>query len=129
MNVAVIARVPFDEGTLTGALTKESTWPDGDWRNTYFVPENLIPSVERAEELKKLLADWNREHSTNITTPELALRFILQNPNVNTIIPGMRKLSHVESNIAASEAGPLPQELYEELKEHRWVRKPAAWSH
>ena len=49
MNVAVIARVPFDEGTLTGTLTKESRWPEGDWRNTYFVPENLIPSVERAE--------------------------------------------------------------------------------
>lgn len=128
MKVAVIARVPFDEGTLTGTLTKESTWPEGDWRNTYFVPENLIPSVERAEELKKLLADWNREHSTNITMPELALRFILNNEDVSTIIPGMRKLSHVESNIAASEAGPLPPELYEKLKKFRWVRKPASWS-
>ncbi len=49
MNVAVIARVPFDEGTLTGTLTKDSKWPEGDWRNTYFVPENLIPSVERAD--------------------------------------------------------------------------------
>src|SRR4030095_835538 len=54
-NVAVIARVPFDEGTLTGTLTKESAWPEGDWRNSYFVPENLIPSVERENELKKLL--------------------------------------------------------------------------
>ncbi|HET9789240.1 MAG TPA: aldo/keto reductase, partial [Pyrinomonadaceae bacterium] len=46
MNVAVIARVPFDEGTLTGTLTKDSKWPEGDWRNTYFVPENLTASVE-----------------------------------------------------------------------------------
>ena len=53
MNVAVIARVPFDEGTLTGTLTKDSKWPEGDWRNTYFVPENLIPSVERADAVKK----------------------------------------------------------------------------
>ena len=44
LNVAVIARVPFDEGTLTGTLTKESRWPKGDWRNTYFVPENLVRS-------------------------------------------------------------------------------------
>ena len=51
MNVAVIARVPFDEGTLTGTLTKESRWPEGDWRNTYFVPENLNASVDRAEAL------------------------------------------------------------------------------
>ena len=60
--------------------------------------------------------------------PELALRFILTNPTVSTIIPGMRKLKNVESNIAASDAGPLPKELYEQLKGHRWVRKPAPWS-
>ena len=128
MNVAVIARVPFDEGTLTGTLTKESTWPEGDWRNSYFVPENLIPSVERAEELKQLLTLWNQEHSSTITLPELALRFILHNPDVSTIIPGMRKRRHVETNIEASELGPLPDELLEELKQHRWVRKPAPWS-
>ena len=92
MNVAVIARVPFDEGTLTGTLTKNSKWPEGDWRNIYFVPENLIPSVERAESLMSLLRDWNNEHSSEITMPELALRFILSNPDVTTIIPGMRKL-------------------------------------
>jgi aryl-alcohol dehydrogenase-like predicted oxidoreductase len=128
MSVAVIARVPFDEGSLTGTLTKESTWPEGDWRNSYFVPENLVPSVERAEELKKSLARWNQEHSSNITLPELALRFILGNPDVSTIIPGMRKLRHVETNIQATELGPLPDELQEQLKEHRWVRKPAPWS-
>lgn len=128
MNVAIIARVPFDEGTLTGTLTKESHWPEGDWRNTYFVPENLIPSVERADAVKKLLHEWNREHSTNITMPELALRFILTNDDVSTIIPGMRKLAHVKDNIAASDAGPLPRELHEKLRDFRWVRKPAHWS-
>jgi aryl-alcohol dehydrogenase-like predicted oxidoreductase len=128
MDVAVIARVPFDEGTLTGTLTKTSTWPEGDWRNTYFVPENLIPSVERGDAVKKTLEDWNREHSTNITMPELALRFILDNEDVSTIIPGMRKLRHVESNIEASDAGPLPEELQEKMRAFRWVRKPAPWS-
>jgi aryl-alcohol dehydrogenase-like predicted oxidoreductase len=128
MKVAVIARVPFDEGTLTGTLTKESKWPEGDWRNTYFVPENLFASVDRAEALKELLRKWNQEHSSHITMPELALRFILTNPAVSTIIPGMRQLSHVESNIEASEAGPLPKELYEQLKPHRWERKPTPWS-
>jgi aryl-alcohol dehydrogenase-like predicted oxidoreductase len=122
MDVAVIARVPFDEGTLTGTLTKDSTWPEGDWRNTYFVPENLIPSVERADQIKKLLDEWNRERGTRITMPELALRFILGNEDVSTIIPGMRKLSHVEANIAASDAGPLPRELQEKLMGFRWVR-------
>jgi aryl-alcohol dehydrogenase-like predicted oxidoreductase len=130
MRTAVIARVPFDEGTLTGTLTKESKWPEGDWRNTYFVADNLIPSVERAEALKEMLRDWNQEHAgeAKITLPELALRFILSNPSVTTIIPGMRKLSHVEANIAASDAGPLPAVLYQQLKQHRWVRKPTPWS-
>jgi aryl-alcohol dehydrogenase-like predicted oxidoreductase len=120
-DVAVIARVPFDEGTLTGTLTKESKWPEGDWRNTYFVPENLIPSVERADALKTVIPD-------GMTMPEMALRFILNNPTVSTIIPGMRKPKHVESNIAASDAGPLPEQLHEQLREHRWERKPTKWS-
>jgi aryl-alcohol dehydrogenase-like predicted oxidoreductase len=121
-DVAVIARVPFDEGTLTGTLTKESTWPEGDWRNTYFVPENLIPSVERADALKPVA------ERAGLTMPEMALRFILSEPTVSTIIPGMRKLKNVESNAAASDAGPLPPELLEELRAHRWERKPRPWS-
>jgi aryl-alcohol dehydrogenase-like predicted oxidoreductase len=120
-DVAVIARVPFDEGTLTGTLTKESKWPEGDWRNTYFVPENLIPSVERADALKPVVP-------AGMTMPEMALRFILNNPTVSTIIPGMRKPAHVESNIAASDAGPLPEQLHEQLRGHRWERKPTKWS-
>jgi aryl-alcohol dehydrogenase-like predicted oxidoreductase len=128
MNVAVIARVPFDEGTLTGTLTKESRWPEGDWRNTYFSPENLNQSVDKAEELRKVLLEWNREHSTSITMPELALRFILSNDDVTTIIPGMRKSHHVEANVEASDKGPLPSELIEKLRDFRWVRKPAPWS-
>jgi aryl-alcohol dehydrogenase-like predicted oxidoreductase len=122
MDVAVIARVPFDEGTLTGTLTKESSWPEGDWRNLYFVPENLIPSVERADALKPLVPE-------GMTMPEMALRFILNNPTVSTIIPGMRKIHHVETNIAASDAGPLPEDLHARLRAHRWDREPKAWSH
>jgi aryl-alcohol dehydrogenase-like predicted oxidoreductase len=121
-DVAVIARVPFDEGTLTGTLTKESRWPEGDWRNTYFVPDNLIPSVERADALKPVAA------RAGLSMPEMALRFILSNPAVSTIIPGMRKTKNVESNAAASDAGPLPSELLEELRKHRWERTPTSWS-
>ena len=120
-DVAVIARVPFDEGTLTGTLTKDSTWPEGDWRNLYFVPENLSASVDRAEKLKALLPE-------GMSLPSMALRFILSNPNVSTIIPGMRKLRHVDSNIEASSAGALSPELVGELRDHRWERKPTKWS-
>jgi aryl-alcohol dehydrogenase-like predicted oxidoreductase len=63
-----------------------------------------------------------------MTMPEMALRFILNNPDVSTIIPGMRKQVHVESNIATSDAGPLPEELHNKLKDHRWDRTPTEWS-
>src|SRR5690349_7474423 len=121
LNVAVIARVPFDEGTLTGTLTKDSKWPEGDWRNTYFVPENLIPSVERADAVKPLVPG-------TMTMPEMALRFILSNPDVDTVIAGMRAPRHVRANIAASDAGALPAELIARLREHRWDRQPTEWS-
>ncbi len=121
LNIGVIARVPFDEGTLTGTLTKDSTWPEGDWRNTYFVPENLHASVERAEALRPLIPE-------GMTMPEMALRFILSNPVVSTTIPGMRKLRHVEANIAASDGKGLPPDLIEKLREHRWDRQPTWWS-
>jgi aryl-alcohol dehydrogenase-like predicted oxidoreductase len=121
MDVAVIARVPFDEGSLTGTLTKESRWPAGDWRNTYFVPENLIPTVERVENLKPLVP-------RDSTMADMALRFILNNPLVSTVIPGMRNIAHVESNLGASSRGPLSDELQEQLKKHRWDRRPTKWT-
>ena len=120
-DVAVIARVPFDEGTLTGTITKDSTFPADDWRSTYFSPENLTASVDRVNRLKPLVP-------SDETLPEMALRFILSEPTVSTIIPGMRKTKNVEANVAASDAGPLHGDLLEKLRPHRWVRKPAPWS-
>jgi aryl-alcohol dehydrogenase-like predicted oxidoreductase len=121
LHIGVIARVPFDEGTLTGTLTKDSTWPEGDWRNSYFVPENLHASVDRAEALRPLIP-------SGMTMPEIALRFILAHPTVSTIIPGMRKLRHVEANIAASDGQALPADLMAKLRAHRWDREPTGWS-
>jgi aryl-alcohol dehydrogenase-like predicted oxidoreductase len=121
LDIAIIARVPFDEGTLTGTLTKDSKWPPGDWRNSYFVPENLNASVDRAEALRPFIPP-------GMTMAELALRFILANPSVSTIIPGMRKRRNVEANIAVSDDTFLPQKLVAELKKHRWDRQPTKWS-
>jgi aryl-alcohol dehydrogenase-like predicted oxidoreductase len=120
-DVGVIARVPFDEGSLTGTLTVESNWPKDDWRSTYFVPENLLSSVEHADALKYLVPPGS-------TMAEMALRFILNNPDVGTIIPGMRKIRNVEANILASDKGPLPGVLHAELQKHRWDRTPTEWS-
>jgi aryl-alcohol dehydrogenase-like predicted oxidoreductase len=121
LDIGIIARVPFDEGTLTGNLTKDTTWPGDDWRNIYFVPENLIPSVDRADALRPIVPE-------SMDMAEMALRFILSNPVVGTTIPGMRKLKHVEANIATSDGKSLPAELVEQLREHRWDRVPTKWS-
>ena len=121
MKVGVIARVPFDEGSLGGKMTLETRFPEGDWRAGYFGPENLPQTISRVEKLKKTLPE-------GMSLPEMALRFILSHPVVSTTIPGMRKSAHVRENIAASDAGPLDKSLLAELKKHRWDRKPTRWS-
>ena len=121
LNIGVIARVPFDEGSLTGTLTKESRWPKGDFRKVYFGPDNLGPTVDRVKELERTLP-------AGASLPDIALRFILANPEVDVVIPGMRKPAHVRSNIAASDAPPLSSDLLDGLRKHRWDRTPTAWS-
>ncbi|MEQ9438295.1 MAG: aldo/keto reductase [Cyclobacteriaceae bacterium] len=120
-NIGVIARVPFDEGTLTGTFTHDTMFPDDDWRSTYFVPENLHSSVDHADAVKAVLPE-------GMGMPEAALKFILANPTVGTIIPGMRKARHVQSNLGCSDSEPLSADLLQELKKHRWDREPTEWS-
>ena len=114
-DIAVIARVPFDEGSLTGTLSRESVWPDGDWRNLYFTPANLAATLDRVERLEPLVPD-------DMDLPELALRFILETASISTTIPGMRRVGHVERNLAASDGRRLPPRLREALAAHRWDR-------
>jgi aryl-alcohol dehydrogenase-like predicted oxidoreductase len=121
LNIGIIARVPLDEGSLGGKMTLETRFPKDDWRSGYFGPENLRPTIERVEKLKKVVPP-------GMTLPEMSLRFILSHPAVSTTIVGMRDAKHVRENVAASDAGPLPAGLLNELKHHRWDRKPTAWS-
>lgn len=114
-GVAVIARVPFDEGSLTGSLSASSSWPDGDWRNTYFTPENLRETLARVDALAGDLP-------SGVPMPDAALRFILANEDVAAVIPGMRQVRHVEANAAASKAGPLGSDEVAKLRSHRWDR-------
>jgi aryl-alcohol dehydrogenase-like predicted oxidoreductase len=114
-GTAVIARVPFDEGSLTGTLTLESRWPDGDWRNLYFTPDHLRDALEHVEGLRPVVP-------TGDTLPNLALRFILHHPAVSTTIPGMRQVRHVESNVRASDAPRLSGDELAALRRHRWER-------
>jgi aryl-alcohol dehydrogenase-like predicted oxidoreductase len=118
LGIAVIARVPFDEGSLTGTLTADSRWPESDWRNTYFAPPNLAETLPRVEAVRRDAGQLG------LSLPELALRFILSHPAVTTTIPGMRRTAHVEANLAASDRGPIATDLLERLRAHRWDRVP-----
>lgn len=113
MGVAVIARVPFDEGSLTGVLTPETTWPEGDFRNSYFRPDLLPEVCQRVDAIRADLPE-------GMSLPELALRFILSNQDVTTIIPGMRRPRHVEANLATADGPRLPADLLTHLRRHRW---------
>lgn len=120
MKIGIIARVPLDEGSLGGKLTADTKFPPDDWRATYFSKENLAPTVERVEKLKKIVP-------RGMSLPEIALRFILSNPDVSTTIVGMRRMEHVRQNLTGNLA-PLEPALIAELRKHRWDRKPAKWS-
>jgi len=115
-DVGVIARVPFDEGGLTGTITPDSKFARGDFRGQYFKGERKRQVWERAEALKKLL------DGEAGTLPELALRFILSHDAVSTVIPGMRRLSSVEANVAVSDGRRLSPATREKLKAHAWRR-------
>jgi len=121
LNIGIIARVPLDEGSLGGKMTKHTTFPASDWRSRYFNPQNLANTLERVDKLRQILP-------AGMSLPEMALRFVLSHPAVSTTIIGMRKQGHVRENIALSDKGPLSPELLPELKKHRWDRKPAPWS-
>ena len=121
LDIAFIARVPFDEGTLTGNITKETTFPEEDWRSTYFVPENLIASAEKADALRPIVP-------SEMNMAEMALRFILENEDICTTIPGMRKERNVLANTATSDGKKLSKALFQELRNHRWDRQPTSWS-
>ena len=122
LDVAVIARVPFDEGSLTGTMTRDMQFPDGDWRNLYFCPENLGQTIDHVDALR-------RDLPVGMTMPELALRFILADDRVSTVIPGMRRVPHVRSNIAVSDGVALSGEMIDTMRGHRWDRLPTSWSH
>jgi aryl-alcohol dehydrogenase-like predicted oxidoreductase len=115
-DVGVIARVPFDEGGLTGTISPDSTFASGDFRSQYFKGDRKRQVWERAEALKKLL-DGDAK-----TLPELALRFILSHDAVSTVIPGMRRLSSVQANVAVADGRRLSPALREKLKAYAWPR-------
>ena len=114
-NIGVLARVPLDEGALTGNITPSTTFPPGDFREFYFKGDRKQQVVEHVEALR-------RDLPPGANLADIALRFCLSHPAVTTVIPGMRSVHHAESNVALSDQGPLPADTYAKLKNHAWDR-------
>jgi len=115
-DVGVLARVPLDEGGLTGRITPDTEFPEGDFRARYFRDDRKREVHERAQ----AIADDLGVGEDGLA--ELALRYILSAPEVSSVIPGMRSVRNVERNVAVADGRGLDPGQVERLKAHRWVR-------
>jgi aryl-alcohol dehydrogenase-like predicted oxidoreductase len=114
MNVGVIARVPLDEGSLTGRIDENTKFPAGDFREYYFRGDHKKQVVEHVRPLQRDLGERD--------LPATALRFCLSHPAVSTVIPGMRSVRHAEANCALSGTGPLDAETMAIVRRHAWEK-------
>jgi aryl-alcohol dehydrogenase-like predicted oxidoreductase len=115
-GVAVIVRVPFDEGSLTGKFTEQTTFADGDFRRHYFAGDRMVRTVKRVDSARQAL------DGCGLTLPQASLKFVLAHPAVSTVIPGMRNSDQVNLNIAVTSLPPMAPELVEKLYSHNWRR-------
>jgi aryl-alcohol dehydrogenase-like predicted oxidoreductase len=116
MNIGILARVPLDEGALTGAIGEGTTFPAGDFRAYYF------RGAERKRQVVEHVDALRRDLGEGVSLPDTALRFCLSHPAVSSVIPGMRSRRHVESNAALSDLGALSAATLATLKRHAWDR-------
>ena len=115
-NVGIIVRVAFDEGILTGKYTQDTKFPRGDFRNHYFAGDRLTRAVKRVEAIKKEIT------ATDLTMPQLALKYVLMHPAVSTVIPGIRNVYQAEANSAVSDLPDLSEDLMLRMRKHAWMR-------
>jgi aryl-alcohol dehydrogenase-like predicted oxidoreductase len=115
-QIGVIARVPLDEGGLTGEITPDTEFEPSDFRAGYFSGDRKRQVAERVTAMRRDL------EGVPGTLAEIALRFCLSHPAVSTVIPGMRSVAHAEANAAVSDQGPLDRLTLGILRRHAWAR-------
>lgn len=115
-GVGILARVPLDEGGLTGDIDENTVFTGDDFRARYFRGDRKRELVKRTHKLQKELTD------SGATLPDIAIRFCISEPAVSSVLVGMRQLRHVESNARTISKGPLLQEMLDLLRLHQWKR-------
>ena len=116
LQIAVIVRVPFDESALTGKLTSDTQFAEGDIRRGYFAGDRLGRTVNRVEAIRQSIADREPDLA------KAALKFALKPKAVSTVIPGIRNVRQAELNCAVGDEPSLSDELEVELRKHFWRR-------
>jgi aryl-alcohol dehydrogenase-like predicted oxidoreductase len=107
-HVSIIARTPLASGALAGHWHEGMKFHRDDWRRSVFRSDLLKQTVQRVDRVKSLI-------ESTIPLAQIALRFCLNHPAVTTVIPGVRTAEQVRCNLAASEQGPLPQQLRDHI--------------
>jgi aryl-alcohol dehydrogenase-like predicted oxidoreductase len=114
-NVGILARVPFEEGLLTGAFPPGHQFAEDDWRGQWLTPDRLEIAQAKVQALTAYLAP------DRPTLASLALKFCLSHPAVSSVIPGMRRVENVVANAAASDGRLLPEEVRAALQAHKFA--------
>jgi aryl-alcohol dehydrogenase-like predicted oxidoreductase len=117
-NTAFIARVPLDSGSLVGNWTEDSyaKFETGSQPHQMFRGTRFAETLARVETLKKIC----KPHYA--TLAEAAMRFVLSEKQVSTLIPGMKNRAEVDMNIAYSDGASFPEALKSQLPSHGWTR-------
>lgn len=115
-GVGVVVRVAFDEGSLTGKFTEQTTFAPDEFRNQYFAGDRLARTVRRVEKIKAAIGQAGPDVAT------AALKFALKPGAVSTVIPGMRNVRQARMNCSVSDQATLSDALELKLHEHAWSR-------
>lgn len=107
VNVGVISRVPLKRGFLSGRFQAGHNFAEGDFRSKILGPENISKFQDRLDKLRELATEMN------LSETEAAIRFCVSNPNISTVIPGIRTPEQAVQNAAFN--GSLPQEMVESI--------------
>lgn len=112
-NIGIIARVPLDEGSLSGTFTTKTTF--NDWRKDYFTPDRLKVVVKKVNAMKRELINPKR------TMAQIALKYSLLENGADVAIVGMRSPNHVQENLKSLDIK-LSKEEIKFLDNQRWIR-------
>ena len=105
----VIGRVPLASGLLSGKFRNDTTFAADDVRQNFLTPKRFEEVLPRVDEVKSIIGGTAR------SLAEGAIRFVLANDAISTVIPGARNVRQVEMNVGAADMR-LPGEVIEKLR-------------